>query len=69
MGAQHSAVLFHNEARWLWQGQVLPRVFELREEIRVFSEEEKMHELAIKLSDELFLMKLAYLSDVFGKLN
>ena len=69
MGAQHSAVLFHSEARWLWQGQVLPRVFELREEIRVFSEEEKMHELAIKLSDELFLMKLAYLSDVFGKLN
>ncbi|KAJ3609889.1 hypothetical protein NHX12_021983 [Muraenolepis orangiensis] len=56
-----SAVLFHSEARWLSPGKV-------REEIRVFLEE-SMHEAARKFSDEQFLMKLAYLSDVFGKLN
>jgi len=28
-----------------------------------------MYEAASKFSDEQFLMKLAYLSDVFGKLN
>lgn len=28
-----------------------------------------MYDAAGKLSDEQFLMKLAYLSDVFGKLN
>ncbi|KAL7377055.1 hypothetical protein ABVT39_020828 [Epinephelus coioides] len=69
MVASHSAVLFHSEARWLSQGKVLSRVFELREEIRVFLEDEDMHDVATKFNDEQFLMKLAYLSDVFGKLN
>ena len=32
-------------------------------------EEERMEELAVKFKDERFLMKWAYLSDTFGKLN
>lgn len=67
MGAEHQAVLFHSEARWLSRGKVLSRVFELRDQIRMFSEQE--HDLAEKCSDENFLAKLAYLSDIFGKLN
>ena len=66
MGAQNCAVLFHSEAKWLSRYKVF---FELREEILVFLLEERMHELANKLSDELFLIKLAYHSDVIGKLN
>lgn len=69
MGADHTAVLFHSEARWLSRGKVLSRIFELRTEILVFLEEENMYEAAGKFSDEQFLMKLAYLSDVFAKLN
>ncbi|XP_049322931.1 zinc finger BED domain-containing protein 5-like [Astyanax mexicanus] len=69
MGADHTAVLFHSEARWLSRGKVLSRVFELRTEIRVFLEEERMYEAAGKFGDQPFLMKLAYLSDVFAKLN
>lgn len=69
MGAEHQAVLFHSEARWLSRGKVLSRVFELREQIRVFLEQEQKCEVAKKFSDEKFLAKLAYLSDIFGKLN
>lgn len=43
--------------------------FELREEMCLFLEEERMEELAVKFKDKQFLMKLAYLSDIFGKLN
>lgn len=69
MGAEHQAVLFHSEARWLSRGKVLSRVFELREQIRMFSEQEHKYDLAEKCCDENFLAKLAYLSDIFGKLN
>lgn len=69
MGAEHQAVLFHCEARWLSRGKVLSRVFELREGIRMFLEQEHKYEVARKFSEENFLMKLAYLSDIFGKLN
>ena len=68
-GADQTAVLFQNEARWHSRVEVLLRVLELRVEIRLFLEEERMYESASKYTDEHFLTKLAYLSDVFGKLN
>ncbi|XP_059366129.1 zinc finger BED domain-containing protein 5-like [Carassius carassius] len=68
MGSDHTAVLFHSESRWLSRGKVLSRVFELRDEIRIFLEEEE-NKLAHKFNNNKFLMKLAYLSDMFQKLN
>ncbi|XP_059375528.1 zinc finger BED domain-containing protein 5-like [Carassius carassius] len=68
MGSDHTAVLFHSESRWLSRGKVLSRVFELRDEIRIFLEEEE-NELAHKFNNNKFLMKLAYLTDIFQKLN
>jgi hypothetical protein len=36
MGSEHTALLFHTEARWLSQGNVLNRIFELRNEVFMF---------------------------------
>ncbi|GFW05428.1 SCAN domain-containing protein 3 [Trichonephila clavipes] len=41
MGAVHSSLLFYCEARWLSRGKFLQRVYELRNEITIFLEEEK----------------------------
>ncbi|XP_030298054.1 zinc finger BED domain-containing protein 5-like [Sparus aurata] len=68
MGSDHTAVLFHSESRWLSRGKVLSRVFELRDEICIFLEEEGS-DFAQKFKCNKFLMKLAYLSDMFLKLN
>ncbi|GFW10674.1 zinc finger MYM-type protein 6 [Trichonephila clavipes] len=68
MGAVHSSLLFYCEARWLSRGKFLQRVYELRNEITIFLEEENLLE-AEKFRDGLFLMKLSYLVDIFEKLN
>ncbi|GFS74196.1 protein FAM200A [Trichonephila clavipes] len=44
MGAVHSSLLFYCEARWLSHGKFLQRVYELRNEITVFLEEENLPE-------------------------
>ncbi|GFU69580.1 SCAN domain-containing protein 3 [Trichonephila clavipes] len=68
MGAVHSSLLFYCEARWLSREKFLQRVYELRNEITIFLEEENLPE-AEKFRDGLFLMKLSYLVDIFEKLN
>lgn len=47
MGAEHSAVLFHSKARWLLRGKVLLSLF-----FKVFLEEQRVHEVASKFSED-----------------
>ena len=68
MDLQHDHLLLHAEVRWLSRGRVLSRLFELREETKYFLREMNSP-LAEFLLDEMWLCKLAYLADIFGRLN
>lgn len=68
MGAEHTALLFFSDARWLSRGKVLKRMFKLRHEVFCFLNGEN-HSLADSFSNKDFLLKMAYLTDIFEKLN
>lgn len=68
IGANRTHLLYHTKVRWLSHGKILSRVYELRNEIHLFLTEKKSH-LASILEDDIWVTKLAYLTDIFGILN
>lgn len=68
MGSAHIQLLLHTEVRWLSKGKMLSRLFELRSEVQLFLMETDF-ELQDRLTDELWLTTLAYLADMFNRLN
>ena len=64
LGAEHSNLLFYCKAKWLSNGKVLLRVYELKNEISIFLKKEN-HALATTLENEIFLTQLAYLCNIF----
>jgi len=68
MGSLHTSLFLHTEVRWLSRGKTLTRLFEMKPEIRIFLIDDDFA-LGDRLCDERWLMKLAYLADIFKKLN
>ncbi|XP_053073531.1 protein FAM200B isoform X2 [Acinonyx jubatus] len=68
IGANRTHLLYHTKVRWLSHGKILSRVYELRNEIHLFLTEKKSHSASI-LEDDMWVMKLAYLTDIFGILH
>ena len=70
--SDHETLLFHTEVRWLSRENVIRRVESLKEELSEFFKrvnKTKSPEFVQKLSNSQWLQKLAYLSDVFSRLN
>jgi len=69
MDSEHYELLLHSEIRWLSRGKVLSRLFELKDEVRLFFIEHKSFSLSERMNDYSWLATLAYLSDIFTHLN
>uniref|UniRef100_A0A8C6UXW9 Uncharacterized protein n=1 Tax=Neogobius melanostomus TaxID=47308 RepID=A0A8C6UXW9_9GOBI len=67
-GTEHEQLLFHTDVRWLPRGKTLLRLYELHNEVNVFLKEHP-HSLAVVFEDAEWVARLAYLADVFSKLN
>ena len=69
MDADHHVLLFYRNTRWLSRGNVTKRVFELRDELKLFFEIEKKTEFASLLKNDRWIRSLAYMVDIFDHLN
>ncbi|GFS75908.1 WD repeat-containing protein 60 [Trichonephila clavipes] len=67
--AKYEFLLLHTEVRWLSRGKVISRVLKLKDEMKIFFEQNKNYEFVHSLEDKIWCTKLAYLSDIFVIFN
>jgi hypothetical protein len=69
LDAEQQTLLYHTNVRWLSRGNVTARVFCLREELDVFVQQQRKASYHEWLSDDKWVLQLAYLVDIFDQLN
>ena len=68
MDSDFKSLLYHTEVRWLSKGKVLKRLVHLKVEVISFLEVEET-DFGFDLLDEIWWLKVQFLSDLFDKLN
>ena len=68
MESEHKNLLYYTKVRWLSKGNVLCRVFDLRDELEIYLTDVKP-ELAFHFANAKFIACLAYFIDIFHSLN
>ena len=68
IGSHHTTLLLHTEVRWLSRGNFLVRMVELRKELLSYFLDHNFR-LFDRLRNSIWLSKVAYLADIFSKLN
>ena len=69
MDADHTELLYQTQICWLSKGNMLSRIFELREEVKWFLVAKQKHDLLLAFGGDGFSTYLAYLADIFEALN
>ncbi|CAG9821260.1 unnamed protein product [Phaedon cochleariae] len=69
MNSDHETLLFYIAVRWLSKGNVIERVFELKDELKAFLEMQEISDFMEHLNNPAWIQRVAYLSDIFGQLN
>ncbi|XP_003370549.1 zinc finger protein, partial [Trichinella spiralis] len=69
LNADHMALLYHTEVCWLSKGNMLGRIYELREAVAEFLEQRGRRTMCRAFKSEHFQLSLAYLADIFEALN
>ena len=69
LGTDYKTLLFHTEVRWLSKGNMLSRLYELKDEVEIFLQRQKQYKLYEAFREEDFQLSLAYLVDFFEVIN
>ena len=65
MGFQYTHLFLHAEVRLLSRGKILTQLFVLREEIKLFFQQQSNQKFQKLLSDDEWVAKVAYQADGF----
>ncbi|XP_029656347.1 protein FAM200A-like [Octopus sinensis] len=68
MDSKYTSLLYYCEVRWLSRAKVIRRVFELKDQVADFLDENDIEDAKLFRDDD-FIVKFAYLVDIFGKLS
>ena len=69
MDSNHENLLFYTNVRWLSKGNMLARVYGLKDEVSIFLESQGKQDLLLPFQSQEFQLPMAYLVDIFEALN